>query len=214
MQNQFGNHNLILFTNRDTLKNICSKYCKTALDSSSEIVLILTYYESVKDWLMYLKDNGISVEKYKNDGSLVVIESKKGFFGLLNDFVGIMIMIRMLLGRANKLAKKGLTIISDIVFQREYYEQDLLSSCGRGHSRNCWYCDHVQCGARRREFTDDDSPRCSMVVRCDSYYCGIWRCCASYQYRKNSRISLHVFWDNLDFHHASCDFQYLLQEKI
>ena len=53
------------------------------------------------------------------------------------------------------------------------------------------------------EFTDDDSPRCSVVVRCDSYYCGIWRCCASYQYRKNSRISLHVFWDNLDFHHAS-----------
>lgn len=114
MQNQLGNHNLLLFTNRDTLKNICSKYCKTALDSSSEIVLILTYYESVKDWLIYLKDNGISVEKYKNDGSLVVIESKKGFFGLLNDFVGIMIMIRMLLGRSNKLAKNGLTIISDM----------------------------------------------------------------------------------------------------
>jgi hypothetical protein len=114
MQNQFGNHNLLLFTNRDTLKNICSKYCKTALDSSSEIVLILTYYESVKDWLIYLKDNGISVEKYKNDGSLVVIESKKGFFGLLNDFVGIMIMIRMLLRRSNKLAKNGLTIISDM----------------------------------------------------------------------------------------------------
>ena len=114
MQSQFGNHNLILFTNRDTMKNICSKYCKTALDSSSEIVLILTYYETVKGWLNYLKNDGICVEKYKNDGSLVVIESRKGFFGLLNDFVGIMIMIRMLLGRANKLAKKGLTIISDM----------------------------------------------------------------------------------------------------
>jgi hypothetical protein len=114
MQSQFGNHNLILFTNRDTLKNICSKYCKTALDSSSEIVLILTYYDTVKDWLINLKGNGICVEKYKNDGSLVVIESRKGFFGLLNDFVGIMIMIRMLLLRANNLAKKGLTIISDM----------------------------------------------------------------------------------------------------
>jgi MEDS: MEthanogen/methylotroph, DcmR Sensory domain len=114
MQSQFGNHNLLLYTNRDTLRNICSKYCKTALDSSSEIVLILTYYESVKDWLIYLKDNGIRVEKYKNDGSLVVIESRKGFFGLLNDFVGIMIMIRMLLRRANKLAKKGLTVIIDM----------------------------------------------------------------------------------------------------
>ncbi|MGB8102548.1 MAG: hypothetical protein WCE96_12825, partial [Nitrososphaeraceae archaeon] len=71
-------------------------------------------YESVKDWLIYLKDNGVCVEKYKIDGSLVVIESRKGFFGLQNDFVGIMIMIRMLLGRANKLAKRGLTIISDM----------------------------------------------------------------------------------------------------
>ena len=114
MQSHSRNHNLILFTNRDNLKNICSKYCKTALDSSSEIVLILTYYESVKDWLIYLNDNGVCVEKYKIDGSLVVIESRKGFFGLLNDFVGIMIMIRMLLGRANKLAKRGLTIISDM----------------------------------------------------------------------------------------------------
>ncbi len=87
MQSQFGNHTLLLYTNRDTLRNICSKYCKTALDSSSEIVLILTYYESVKDWFIYLKENGIYVEKYKNDGSLVVIESRKGFFGLLNDFV-------------------------------------------------------------------------------------------------------------------------------
>jgi MEDS: MEthanogen/methylotroph, DcmR Sensory domain len=114
MQSHSGNHNLILFTNRDNLKNICSKYCKTALDSSGEIVLILTYYETVKDWLIYLNDNGVCVEKYKIDGSLVVIESRKGFFGLLNDFVGIMIMIRMLLGRANKLAKRGLTIISDM----------------------------------------------------------------------------------------------------
>ena len=42
-----------------------------------------------------------------------------------------------------------------------------------------------------------------VVVRCDSYYCGIWRCCASYQSRKNSRISLHVFWYNLDYHHLT-----------
>jgi len=61
-----------------------------------------------------MKDIGICVEKYKNDGSLIVIESKKGFFTLLNDFVGIMIMIRMLLTRAKKIGKKGLTVIIDM----------------------------------------------------------------------------------------------------
>ena len=43
-----------------------------------------------------------------------------------------------------------ITFIID--FQRGYYEQDLLSSCGLGHSRNRWYCDHVQLGVRGREF--------------------------------------------------------------
>ena len=79
MQGQFGIHNLLLYTNRDTLRNICSNYCKAALDSSSEIVLILTYYDSVKDWMSYLKDTGIHVDKHKNDGSLIVIESKKEY---------------------------------------------------------------------------------------------------------------------------------------
>ena len=114
MQGQFGFHNLQLYTNRDTLRNICSNYCKAALDSSSEIVLILTHFDSVKDWMSYLKDTGIHVDKHKNDGSLIVIESKKGFFSLLNDFVGIMIMIRMLLTRAHKIGKKGLTVIIDM----------------------------------------------------------------------------------------------------
>jgi hypothetical protein len=114
MQGQFGIHNLLLYTNRDTLRNICSNYCKAALDSSSEIVLILTHFDSVKDWMSYLKDTGIHVDKHKNDGSLIVIETKKGFFSLLNDFVGIMIMIRMLLTRAHKIGKKGLTVIIDM----------------------------------------------------------------------------------------------------
>jgi len=61
-----------------------------------------------------MKDIGIYVEKHKIDGSLIVIESKKGFFSLLNDFVGIMIMIRMLLTRAKKIGKKGITVIIDM----------------------------------------------------------------------------------------------------
>ena len=114
MQGQFGIHKLLLYTNKDTMRNICSNYCKAALDSSSEIVLILTHYDSVKDCLSYMKDIGIYVEKHKIDGSLIVIESKKGFFSLLNDFVGIMIMIRMLLTRAKKIGKKGITVIIDM----------------------------------------------------------------------------------------------------
>jgi hypothetical protein len=41
------------------------------------------------------------------------VESKKGYFGLTNELVDLMIMINMLLQRLIKLGKRGLTIFSD-----------------------------------------------------------------------------------------------------
>jgi hypothetical protein len=47
-------------------------------------------------------------------GSLVIVESKKGYFSLTNELVDIMTMIKMLLQRSNKLGKSGLTVFSDM----------------------------------------------------------------------------------------------------
>ena len=54
------------------------------------------------------------MEKCKREGSIIIIESKKGYYGLTDEFVGIMIMTKMLLRRANKLGKTGVTVISDM----------------------------------------------------------------------------------------------------
>src|SRR5919108_2653823 len=61
-----------------------------------------------------LKNTGLDVERYKLQGSLVIVESKKGYFSLTNELVDIMIMIKMLLQRSNKLGKSGLTVFSDM----------------------------------------------------------------------------------------------------
>jgi len=61
-----------------------------------------------------LKNTGLDVKKFKLQGSLVIVDSKKGFFSLTNELVDLMIMVKMLLQRSNKLGKGGLTVFSDM----------------------------------------------------------------------------------------------------
>jgi hypothetical protein len=108
IQSKFGEHNFISYSDIDTLRNIYFGYCKIALESLNEIVLLLPYYESVTDVFNNLRNNGnIDVDEYKKQGSLVLVESKKGYFSLTNELVGIIVMIKMLLQRASKLEKSG-----------------------------------------------------------------------------------------------------------
>jgi hypothetical protein len=113
-QSNFGEHNLILFEDYFTLNNILLEYCKTALESLNEMVILLPHNESVSNLFHGLKNIDLDVQKYKLQGSLVIVEAKKGYFSLTNEVVDIMIMIKMLLQRSNKLGKSGLTVFSDM----------------------------------------------------------------------------------------------------
>ena len=105
-------HNLILYKNINVLKDWCVDFCREALDSN-EIVLILSEYDSIKYALNDLNNNNFPLGKMKNDGSLVIVDSKKGFYSLLDRFVGIIIMVKMLLTRSETRRKNGVTVISD-----------------------------------------------------------------------------------------------------
>ena len=113
-QSKFGDHDFILYSDITTLPYIYSNYSKRSLESLNEIVLILPYYHLVADVLNKLTNNGIDMEKCKREGSIIIIESKKGYYSLTDEFVGVMIMTKMLLRRANKLGKTGVTVISDM----------------------------------------------------------------------------------------------------
>jgi hypothetical protein len=113
-QSNFGEHNLIFYQDVATLNNIYLGYCMSALELLNEIILIIPYHESVSNILHSLKNNGVNVEKFKLQGSLVIVDSKKAFFSLTNELVDLMIMAKMLLQRSNKLGKSGLTVFSDM----------------------------------------------------------------------------------------------------
>jgi hypothetical protein len=106
-------HDLILYKNIDILKNSCLQYCRTALVDSNEIVLILSDYDSIKHALINLTNSNFNLEKLRNEGSLVIVDSKKGFYSMLDRFVGIIIMVKMLLKRSERLGKNGVTVIYD-----------------------------------------------------------------------------------------------------
>lgn len=106
-------HDLLLYKNIGVLKDWCSQFCREALLNSNEIVLILSEYDSIKYALNDLTSNNFPLGKMKNDGSLVIVDSRKGFYGMVNNFVGIVIMIKMLLTRSETRRKNGVTVISD-----------------------------------------------------------------------------------------------------
>jgi hypothetical protein len=61
-----------------------------------------------------LRDIDSQIESLQKDGSIVIRESSKAYFNLVDESVDISIMIRMLLQRMRKLHKSGLTVISDM----------------------------------------------------------------------------------------------------
>lgn len=113
-QSKFGDHDFILYSDITTLPYIYSNYSKSSLESLNAIVLILPHYHLVADVINNLTSNGIDMEKCKREGSIIIIESKKGYYSLTDEFIGVMIMTKMLLRRANKLGKTGVTVISDM----------------------------------------------------------------------------------------------------
>jgi len=136
IQSKYGDHNLILYSDITTLAYIYSNYSKCSLESLNEIVLILPYYHPVADVLNNLTSSGIDIDRRKKEGPIIVVEPKKAYYSLTDEFVGVMIMTKMLLRRANTIGKIGVTIISDMglffdlnrLHDLIEYETELLSS--------------------------------------------------------------------------------------
>jgi hypothetical protein len=125
-QSKFGEHNLILYKDYVKLSNIRLEYCKIALESLNEMVLLLPENGSISNLFLGLKNTGLDVQKYRSEGSLVIVESKKGYFSLTNILVDLMIMLKMLLQRSSKLSRSGLTIFSDMGLFFQYNRIDDL----------------------------------------------------------------------------------------
>jgi len=113
IQTKHGDHSIILYSELANIEYWYLNYIKRSLESLNEIVLILVHHP-VTNIINNLRNTGLDIDKYKKEGSAVVVQSKKAYYGLSQEFVGVTIMAKMLLRRMHKLEKAGLTVISDI----------------------------------------------------------------------------------------------------
>jgi hypothetical protein len=107
------------------------------LKDNNEIVLILPYYETTNNVRKTLSNsdfvnrgeaaisdsnnsNGsriIDVRKYEKEGSLMIVDSVKGYFGSDSNYEGkdrLMSFFKQLVKKAESLGKNGVSVIADL----------------------------------------------------------------------------------------------------
>ena len=130
----------MVFPDLMTLRGVYSHYTKMQLEDSNEIVLILPYYETTEMVRLTLSGetiynengnnpygySGIDVNKYEKEGSLIIMDSLKGYFYSIGKSgfhinsdtpkgdLGLMSYLEILLKQAERQKKNGVTVLSDM----------------------------------------------------------------------------------------------------
>jgi hypothetical protein len=134
---EYGTHSILVYPDIQTLRETYSMYVKKQLEDSNEIVLILPYYETADKVRKTLSNsdfvnrgeaansdsnnsNGSSindVRKYEKEGSLMIMDSVKGYFGSDSNYEGadrLMSFFKQLVKKAESLGKNGVSVIADL----------------------------------------------------------------------------------------------------
>ena len=107
----YGDHIVLIYPNQYSFREIYSRYCKTALENN-EIVLLLTYYETIDGVRQTLKEIGIDTEKYEKERSLMIVQDiTKTYFGSANDFL---FFIKIFDKHQEKRGKNGISVFADM----------------------------------------------------------------------------------------------------
>ena len=129
-QAEYGAHYLVIYPELVMLRDIYSRYVKTHLENNDEIVLITSYYETIDSVRQNLSsqisanNDSIDIRKYENEGSLIIMDSVKGYFGLDDDDDddddklphkdGILTFLKQLVKGAESSGKNGVCVFADI----------------------------------------------------------------------------------------------------
>jgi hypothetical protein len=122
-QAEYGDHYMIVYPDLDTLREIYLRYIKFQLEENNEIVLMIPYYETTDSVRRILSKNKeandstndndlpyIDVQKYENEGSLIIIDSAKAYF---KSEIGLELFIQKLVKQAESLGKNGVSVLTD-----------------------------------------------------------------------------------------------------
>ena len=108
-----GAHYLVIYPDLVTLRELYSRYIKTALYDKNEIVIVLPFYETADTVRKILAEDGtnIDVRKYERKQLLVIIDSLKGYFGSQE---GLMPFVKQTMDYAKTVGKSGVAVFADL----------------------------------------------------------------------------------------------------
>jgi hypothetical protein len=108
----YNEHNMIIYEDLYTLREIYTKFSKKALEQNNEIMFIVTNYETPDIVRNMLTEYEINVQKHESNGSLVIIDSVQGYQRA--NFYSVLRLIQLLAIRAQKDSKRRIFAIADM----------------------------------------------------------------------------------------------------
>ena len=121
LHSAYGEHNLLIYPELGELKEIYSRYFKSRLENDKEIMLFLSTYQNVHSVRDTLRDVDVDVTKFEQNGSLVILDSVRSYFGSEFD---ILSTIKILSKHSENQRKEGCCVIADMGLF--YDENELL----------------------------------------------------------------------------------------
>ena len=124
-QSNFGEHDILIYPDRNALREVNSRACKMALENN-EAVIMLLHNETRDNVLTYLRKLGIDVYNYeKKERSLLIVDSAKDYFGTAKDFL---FYLKLMNTNASRRNKRGILVLLDVGFH--YYPHRISSHRG------------------------------------------------------------------------------------
>jgi hypothetical protein len=123
---QFGEHNMLVYSDLNSLREIYSSHTKRSLQLRNSAAIILYHYETKVSVVHALKELDIAVERHEADRSLIILDADEVIFKTptCDGFLQYLKTVETL---AIKYGRNGIDVIIDMgVFRHLGKEQELL----------------------------------------------------------------------------------------
>jgi len=111
-KSKYGDHNLLIYNDLTDFRKIYTYHSKESLEKNNEIVLLASTYETPDKVRNNLESAGVNIQKHMQDGSLMVIDSMRGYH--MSDVYGVVKLVETLQVRGQSEGKSGVLCFADI----------------------------------------------------------------------------------------------------
>jgi DcmR-like sensory protein len=109
---EFGEHNILVYPDHDTLRELYARHCKKRLETDNEVVVLLPHYLTGPSVRYALQEFEIDVKRYEAEQSLLIMDAINTMFNpSTTDFLGYLSGLE---SRARAKKKNGICVIADM----------------------------------------------------------------------------------------------------